>query len=110
MFSGLSIILETIIASISPILILLFALSSTLWISIMNINFKVLVQESFSPHLLGRINTINSSIVNCMIPIGSFLGGIIVKNFGAIPAISLEGIAQVITAFFYLIIFMKAKH
>lgn len=110
MFSGLSIVLETIIASISPILILLFALSSTLWISIMNINFKVLVQESFSPHLLGRINTINSSIVNCMIPIGSFLGGIIVKNFGAIPAISLEGIAQVITAFFYLIIFMKAKH
>ena len=110
MLSGVSIILETIIASIFPILILLFALFSTFWISMMNINFRVLVQESFHPNLLGRINTINSSIVNCMIPIGSFLGGIIVKNFGASPAIILEGIAQVITAFFYLIIFMKAKN
>ncbi|WP_274741750.1 MFS transporter [Lactobacillus gasseri] len=108
--SGISIILETIIAPIFPILILLFALFSTFWISMMNINFRVLVQESFRPNLLGRINTINSSIVNCMIPIGSFLGGIIVKNLGVLPAIMLEGIAQVITAFFYLIIFIKIKH
>ncbi|MDK7067268.1 MFS transporter [Lactobacillus paragasseri] len=108
--SGISIILETIIAPIFPILILLFALFSTFWISMMNINFRVLVQENFHPNLLGRINTINSSIVNCMIPIGSFLGGIIVKNLGVLPAIMLEGIAQVITAFFYLIIFIKIKH
>lgn len=45
-----------------------------------------------------------------MIPIGSFLGGIIVKNLGVLPSIMLEGIAQVITAFFYLIIFIKIKH
>lgn len=108
--SGISIILETIIAPIFPILILLFALFNTFWISMMNINFRVLVQENFHPNLLGRINTINSSIVNCMIPIGSFLGGIIVKNLGVLPAIMLEGIAQVITAFFYLIIFIKIKH
>lgn len=108
--SGISIILETIIAPIFPILILLFALFSTFWISMMNINFRVLVQENFHPNLLGRINTINSSIVNCMIPIGSFLGGIIVKNLGVLLAIMLEGIAQVITAFFYLIIFIKIKH
>lgn len=110
MLSGISIILETIIASIFPILILVFALSSTFWISIMNINFKVLVQESFDPNILGRINTINSSIVNCMIPVGSFLGGIIIKSFGARPSIILEGIAQVITAFFYLILFIKTKN
>lgn len=110
MLSGISIILETIIASIFPILILVFALSSTFWISIMNINFKVLVQESFDPNILGRINTINSSIVNCMIPVGSFLGGIIIKNLGARPSIILEGIAQVITALFYLILFIKTKN
>lgn len=110
MLSGTSIILETIIASIFPILILVFALSSTFWISIMNINFKVLVQESFDPNMLGRINTINSSIVNCMIPMGSFLGGIIIKNLGARPSIILEGIAQVITALFYLILFIKTKN
>ena len=110
MLSGISIILETIIASILPILILVFALSSTFWISIMNINFKVLVQESFDPNILGRINTINSSIVNCMILVGSFLGGIIIKNLGARPSIILEGIAQVTTALFYWILFIKTKN
>lgn len=109
MLSGLAIILEVITAPIWPILILIFALCSTFWISIMNINFKVLVQESFPSNLLGRIITINSSIVNCMIPIGSFLGGFIVKNYGARPAIILEGVAQLVTAVFYLIMFLKRK-
>lgn len=109
MLSGLAIVLEVISAPIWPILILIFALCSTFWISIMNINFKVLVQESFSSNLLGRIITINSSIVNCMIPIGSFLGGFIVKNYGARPAIILEGLAQLATAVFYLIMFLKRK-
>lgn len=109
MLSGLAIVLEVISAPIWPILILIFALCSTFWISIMNINFKIIVQESFSSNLLGRIITINSSIVNCMIPIGSFLGGFIVKNYGARPAIILEGLAQLVTAVFYLIIFLKRK-
>lgn len=109
MFSGISIILEVVTASVFSMLILVFALFSTFWLSIMNINFKVLVQESFPSSLLGRIITINSSIVNCMIPIGSFLGGFIVKNYGARTAIILEGLAQLVTAVFYLIIFLKRK-
>lgn len=109
MFSGISIILEVVTASVFSMLILVFALCSTFWLSIMNINFKVLVQESFPSSLLGRIITINSSIVNCMIPIGSFLGGFIVKNYGARTAIILEGLAQLVTGVFYLIIFLKRK-
>ena len=100
--AGISVILETMIANSIPMLILVFALSSAFWISIMNINFEVLIQESFNPHILGRIETINSSIINCMIPIGSFLGGI-----SASFAISLQGIAEVITAVFYLLVFNK---
>lgn len=105
--AGISVILETMIANSIPMLILVFALSSAFWISIMNINFEVLIQESFNPHILGRIETINSSIINCMIPIGSFLGGIIVKRVSASFAISLQGIAEVITAVFYLLVFNK---
>lgn len=106
-FSGISVILEAIIANFVPFLLIIFALSSALWISMMNINFEVLVQESFNPHVLGRIETINSSIVNCMIPIGSFLGGIIVQNLGSNWAIALEGIAEVITSIFYFFIFNR---
>lgn len=105
--AGISVILETMIANSIPMLILVFTLSSAFWISIMNINFEVLIQESFNPHILGRIETINSSIINCMIPIGSFLGGIIVQRVNASFAISLQGIAEVITAVFYLLVFNK---
>lgn len=89
--AGISVVLEALVANYIPWLILIFALSSAFWISIMNINFEVLIQESFSPRILGRIETINSSIINCMIPIGSFLGGLIVQHFGAGIAILLQG-------------------
>lgn len=105
--AGISVILETMIANSIPMLILVFALSSTFWISIMNINFEVLIKESFNLHILVRIETINSSIINCMIPIDSFLGGIIVQRVSASFAISLQGIAEVITAVFYLLVFNK---
>ncbi|WP_249905988.1 MFS transporter [Lactobacillus amylovorus] len=101
--AGISVVLEALVANYIPWLILIFALSSAFWISIMNINFEVLIQRNFSPHILGRIETINSSIINCMIPIGSFLGGLIVQHFGAGIAILLQGSAEVLTAIFYLI-------
>lgn len=101
--SVVSVVLEALVANYIPWLILIFALSSAFWISIMNINFEVLIQRNFSPHILGRIETINSSIINCMIPIGSFLGGLIVQHFGAGIAILLQGLAEVLTAIFYLI-------
>ena len=101
--AGISVVLEALVANYIPWLILIFALSSAFWISIMNINFEVLIQRNFSPHILGRIETINSSIINCMIPIGSFLGGLIVQYFGAGIAILLQGLAEVLTAIFYLI-------
>lgn len=101
--AGISVVLEALVANYIPWLILIFALSSAFWISIMNINFEVLIQESYSPRILGRIDTINSSIINCMIPIGSFLGGLIIQHFGAGIAILLQGLAEVLTAIFYLI-------
>ncbi len=89
--AGISVVLEALVANYIPWLILIFALSSAFWISIMNINFEVLIQRNFSPHILSRIETINSSIINCMIPIGSFLGGLIVQHFEAGIAILLQG-------------------
>lgn len=105
--AGASVIGESILAVRMPMLLFLLFASSSLWIGMMNINFETLVQESFSPNLLGRIETINSSIISCMIPIGSLLGGVIVKYIGGNWAICLQGIAEVITGIYYLIIFYK---
>ena len=43
-----------------------------------------------------------------MIPIGSFLGGLIVARFGADWAIALEGVAQILTAGYYFVIEKKS--
>lgn len=107
--AGISVIFQALLAKyLSMWVLLLFILSAT-WISIMNINFRVLIQESFDSQILGRIETINTSIINCMIPIGSFIGGVIVQNFGSSLAIFLEGLAEVTTAIFYFIVFLRDK-
>lgn len=105
--SGLAIVLEPVVPKGMPFLLLILFFTSELWIVMMNINFEVLVQESFSPHILGRVETINGSILSSMIPIGSFLGGLIVAHFGADWAIALEGIAQILTAGYYFVIEKK---
>lgn len=105
--SGLAILLEPVVPRGIPILLLVLFFTSELWIVMMNINFEVLVQRSFSPHVLGRVETINDSILSSMIPIGSFLGGLIVTRFGADWAIALEGIAQLLTAGYYFVIEKK---
>lgn len=106
---GFSVVLEVLLAKYSSVLILFFIFCASFWIGLMNINFEVLVQESFDPQVLGRIATINSSIINCMIPLGSLVGGIIVKSFGANIAVIAEGIAKIVTAVFYLVFFRKSK-
>jgi len=105
--SGLAIVLEPAVPKGMPILLLILFFTSELWIVMMNINFEVLVQENFSPHVLGRVETINDSILSSMIPIGSFLGGLIVTRFGADLAITLEGIAKILTAGYYFVIEKK---
>ena len=105
--SGLAIVREPAVPKGMPILLLILFFTSELWIVMMNINFEVLVQGSFSPHVLGRVETINDSILSSMIPIGSFLGGLIVTRFGADGAIALEGVAQILTAGYYFVIEKK---
>lgn len=105
--SGLAIVLEPAVPKGMPILLLILFFTSELWIVMMNINFEVLVQENFSPHVLGRVETINDSILSSMIPISSFLGGLIVARFGADWAIVLEGVAQILTAGYYFVIEKK---
>lgn len=109
LFAGISVILQPLLAESLSWGVLILFLSSSTWISMMNINFQVLVQESFDSQVLGRIETINSSIINCMIPIGSFLGGIIVQTYGSRSAIALEGIAEITTAIFYFFFFLRKK-
>lgn len=79
------------------ILLLSSAISSA-WITMMNTNFEALVQVSFSSAILGRVQTINDSILSIMIPIGSIFGGWIVKSWGSLSTQYIYGFALFLSA------------
>ena len=82
------------------ILLLSSAISSA-WITMMNTNFEALVQVSFSSAILGRVQTINDSILSIMIPIGSIFGGWIVKSWGSLSTQYIYGFALFLSAIYY---------
>lgn len=91
------------------ILLLSSAISSA-WITMMNTNFEALVQVSFSLAILGRVQTINDSILSIMIPIGSIFGGWIVKSWGSLSTQYIYGFALFLSAIYYfLVIRLKSK-
>ena len=76
---------------------------SSAWITVMNTNFEALVQVSFSSAILGRVQTINDSILSVMIPIGSLVGGWVVKSFGSLSTQYIYGIVLLLSAVYYFI-------
>lgn len=82
---------------------------SSAWITLMNINFEALVQISFSASVLGRVQTINESILSIMIPIGTLIGGWVIKTFGSLSTQYIYGIALLISAIYYSLIIRKRQ-
>lgn len=85
-------------------LVLINSVISPLWITMMNTNFEALVQTSFSSAILGRVETINDSLLSIMIPIGTLLGGWIVKSYGSLITKYIYGIALICSSIYYFMV------
>lgn len=85
-------------------LVLINSVISPLWITMMNTNFEALVQTSFSSAILGRVETINDSLLSIMIPIGTLLGGWIVKYYGSLITQYIYGIALICSSIYYFMV------
>lgn len=85
-------------------LVLINSVISPLWITMMDTNFEALVQTSFSSAILGRVETINDSLLSIMIPIGTLLGGWIVKSYGSLITQYIYGIALICSSIYYFIV------
>lgn len=85
-------------------LVLINSVISPLWITMMNTNFEALVQTRFSSAILGRVETINDSLLSIMIPIGTLLGGWIVKSYGSLITQYIYGIALICSSIYYFIV------
>lgn len=82
---------------------------SSMWITMMNTNFEALVQTSFSSSILGRVETINDSILSAMIPIGTLVGGWIIKVSGSLMTQYIYGAALLLSAVYYFLILKDKK-
>ncbi len=91
------------------ILLLSSAISSA-WFSLLFTNFEAVVRVTCSSARLGRVPTINDSILSIMIPIGSIFGGWIVKSWGSLSTQYIYGFALFLSAIYYfLVIRLKSK-
>ncbi|WP_412990408.1 MFS transporter [Pediococcus siamensis] len=91
------------VASVNVLLIFLFSVLSAMGISMMNTNFEALVQTSFSSAVLGRVQTINDSLISVMIPIGSLLSSWVIKAWGSESTQYIYGIALILSGLYYML-------
>jgi len=82
---------------------------SALFVSMMNINFIAYVQSAFPATVLGRISTINESLISAMIPIGSALGGVMVTHWAVIWPQLIYGGATVLNGLYFLAVIRRTK-
>ena len=75
-----------------------------IFISYMNIIFISLVQSRVSEDTLGRVATINESILSSIIPIGNFVGAWILKELGVITTQYTFAIALILFGLYYIFI------
>ena len=99
--AGIFRLLVPLTVKTSVIFALISSAISSLWITMMNIDFETLVQTSFSSAILGRIDTINDSILSLMIPLGTFGGSWIIEKFGSISTQYVYGVALLVSSIYY---------
>ncbi|WP_288646384.1 MFS transporter [uncultured Lactobacillus sp.] len=108
--AGIFRIIVPLTINLNVMILLCSSAISSAWITMMNTNFEALVQTSFSSAVLGRVQTINDSILSIMIPIGTMVGGWIVKTLGSLSTQYIYGVALLLSAIYYFAIIKRKKH
>ncbi|HDA0634214.1 TPA: MFS transporter, partial [Staphylococcus aureus] len=72
-------------------------------ISITNISLASIQQKVIPEHLLARLTTIITSISAISLPMGSFIGGILIKNLGIDYTLVISGALFIIASIIFFI-------
>ena len=70
----------------------------------MNILFISLVQSTVPVNILGRVETINESIISAIIPLGTFAGAFVIKEYGSIMTQYIYAVALVGFGVYYALL------
>ncbi|HHW6801227.1 TPA: MFS transporter [Staphylococcus aureus] len=88
--------------SLNTFMAYFFIFMSYFFMGAYNIVYSSLFQVITPNHMLGRVNTTIDSLITVAMPIGGLIGGIIINMISVNLALSLQGIALIITAFIYI--------
>lgn len=106
-FAGISWLVLPLSININPYFGLLGVGVSSFFINMMNILFISLIQVRISSDILGRVATINESLLSFMIPLGNLLGGIFVGKWSSAFPQYLYGFSLIIFGISYSLKFSK---
>ncbi|BDR55957.1 MFS transporter [Xylocopilactobacillus apis] len=88
--------------SVVPLISMIGLFLNSAFTSMLNISFMSLVQIIIPNKTLGRVTTINESLLSLMIPIGSFVGGLLITCLPVVVPQYLHAIAFIVISFVYL--------
>lgn len=91
----------------SVILSLIFITASYIFIGIINVMYTTLFQMLPSERLLGRVNTIVESVISIAMPLGAFIGGILLTQYSVSHVMSVFGITLVIIGILFIFVLRK---
>lgn len=80
---------------------------SCAFVSFMNVLFISLVQSLIPIHVLGRVETINESIICAVIPLGSMVGAYLLSNFNSILTQYIYGLILIVFGIYYTLLRFK---
>lgn len=110
LLSGLSQIGFSFLAPVQPIVSLSLFFMSSLTMSMMNIVFVTLEQQSIESAYLGRVSMLTESLISVMIPLGSLVAGLLLKFVPILLVESMEGFALVLACGYYRFIYQVPKN
>lgn len=105
MFVGILVILIPIFSS--NLLTLFFLLFIGIMVGFLNVYVYTFVQKNTPNNLLGSVNGTLISFSNISIPIGTFIGGLMIQHFGVTIIFLYNGVLLIILSLIYLFKFKK---
>lgn len=103
LLSGLSWLFMILLSNVSIWYVYTLMFISELSIGAINVLFSAIFQQLPDEQMLGRVNTINVSLLSLAMPAGSLIGGVMAKITSVQLTMSFFGIGLFVLALFYML-------
>lgn len=108
--SGLAWLLMVYVVNESIIFTLLLITISYIFIGMINVMYTTLFQILPQEKLIGRVNTIVESLISMAMPLGSFIGGVLLTKYNVNDVMSIFGLSLFVISILYIVLIKKGDY